>query len=36
VVVVLRPACVCCLVGGLVSEESRGSRFVENANLPMG
>jgi hypothetical protein len=32
----LGPASVCCLVGGLVSERSQGSRLVEIAGLPMG
>jgi hypothetical protein len=32
----LRPAGVCCLVDGSVSERSRESRLVETAGLPMG
>ena len=32
----LRPAHVCCLVGGSGSERSPGSRLVETAGLPMG
>ena len=32
----LRPASLCCLIDGLVSERSQGSKLVETAGLPMG
>ena len=32
----LGPACVCALVGGLVSGSSQGSRLVDTVGLPMG